>query len=110
MTQEPDFGAALKAGLAQIAGQIIDSCTFSVPETPDGETIDQNRTNVIVTRGDGTIALILPDNSGACDEGWRFTDDGNVELCEASCNDVKVDAKASLSLTFGCATDEIIPR
>lgn len=110
MTQEEDFGEALRAGLASIAGQVVDSCTFQVPEPPPGKTIDVNRTNVVVNKGDGTIALILPDTNGSCEEGWTFNADGNLELCPVSCDQIKLDSRATLSLTFGCAVGDIITR
>ncbi len=110
MTQEENFGEALRAGLASIAGQVVDSCTFQIPEPPPGMTVDANKTNVVVHRGNGTISLILPDTIGECDEGWQFNGDGNIELCPGSCDEIKLDAQASLSLAFGCAIGDIIPR
>lgn len=107
MTQEPDFAGALSEGLARIAGQLIDSCTFQVPEPPDGEEIDANKTNLIVRWGDGKASLILPDNIGDCSDGWKFNDEGDVELCGDTCDEVKLDALASVSLNFGCSVDEI---
>jgi hypothetical protein len=108
MTQEPDFGDALQAGLASIAGQIIDSCTFSIPEPPEGETIDPELTNMIIRWGDGTNSLILPDAVGTCVDGWQFNGAGEVVLCGATCDEVKLDAKASVSLNFGCSADDIV--
>lgn len=107
MTQEPDFGAALRAGLAAIAGQVVDSCTFAVPEPPNNETIDRSLTNLVVTWDDGSASLYLPDNVGDCNTGWTFNDEGQVELCPSTCDEVKLDAGATVQLTFGCGTDVI---
>ncbi len=109
MSQEPDFAAALKKGLADIAGQVVDSCTFNVPEPPMGETIDPLKTNVIITRGDGSTILVLPDDEGDCTEGWQFNAEGQVILCESTCVDIKNDPKATLSLNFGCGIDDVVP-
>jgi len=107
MTQEEDFGAALRAGLAAIAGQVIDACTFAVPDPPNDETIDPALTNLVVTWGSGSSSLYLPDNVGACDVGWTFNAAGQVELCPATCDEVKLDAGATVQLTFGCGVDVI---
>jgi hypothetical protein len=107
MTQEEDFGAALREGLANIAGQVVDTCTFEIPEPPNGETIDPTLTNLVVTWGSGSASLFLPDNVGGCEVGWTFNDDGLVELCPTTCNEVKLDAGATVRLTFGCGTEVI---
>lgn len=109
MTQEPNFAEALQAGLTSIAGQIIDSCTFAVPEPPDGEEINPDLTNLIITWGSGTNSLILRDDIGTCTDGWQFNAAGEVELCGATCDEVKLDAQASVSLNFGCEANDIIP-
>ena len=110
MTQETDFSAALTAGLAAITGQIVNQCEFKVPEPPDEEsTIDPNETNLIVTWGDGSSSLILPDGQGACADGWQWKSDlGTVSLCGQTCDEVKQDEGAHVTLTFGCTTDEIV--
>jgi hypothetical protein len=107
MTQEEDFGAALRDGLAAIAGQVVDTCTFEIPEPPNGETIDPTLTNLVVTWDSGSASLFLPDNVGACDVGWTFNEEGQVELCPATCSEVKLDAGATVQLTFGCGTEVI---
>ncbi|HEV8246566.1 MAG TPA: vWA domain-containing protein, partial [Polyangiaceae bacterium] len=109
MTQEPDFAQALTDGLASIVGQVVDSCTFVMPPPPDGQTIDPNLTNLIINWGSGDSSLILPDDVGDCTEGWQFNDKGEVVLCSATCDDVKADSGATVQLTFGCSTGDIIP-
>jgi len=107
MTQEEDFSSALRAGLAAIAGQVVDSCTFAVPDPPEDETIDKTLTNLVVTWGSGSASLYLPDNVGGCDTGWTFNDEGQVELCPSTCDEVKLDSGATVQLTFGCGTEVI---
>lgn len=107
MTEDADFAASLRDGLAAVAGQIIDACTFAVPDAPMGEVIDPNETNLVVTWGSGDSSLILPDANGNCDEGWRFNDEGEIALCPMSCAKVKLDNQARVQLTFGCAQEEI---
>jgi len=109
MTQDPDFAAALSAGLASVVGQVVDSCTFAMPTAPAGETINPDETNLIVNWSNGESSLILPDNTGDCSEGWQFTGSDQVTLCAASCEALQNDAGATVQLTFGCTVDEVIP-
>lgn len=107
MTQDADFATSLREGLASVVSQIIDACTFAVPDPPAGKTLDANETNLVVTWGTGQSNLLLPDADGNCDEGWRFNDAGEIELCPDSCSKVKVDNQARVQLTFGCGQEEI---
>ncbi len=109
MTQEADFAQALSDGLASIVGQVIDSCTFVIPPPPADQSIDSNTTNVIINWGSGSSSLILPDDNGDCSEGWQLNGDGDIVLCSATCDEVKGDANATLQLTFGCTSEDIIP-
>jgi hypothetical protein len=63
MTQSADFAQALVEGLGTVVGQIIDQCTFAFPEPPPGQSIDANKTTVIVQTATGST-LVLPDNHG----------------------------------------------
>jgi hypothetical protein len=109
MTQAPDFGAALTAGLSTIVGQVVDSCTFTIPAPPAGQTIDPNLTNLIITAADGTSKLVLPDNTGTCTEGWQFDGTDKVVLCSQTCSEVKGDTQAHVQLVFGCSASQIAP-
>jgi hypothetical protein len=109
MTQETDFAQALADGLEGIVGQVVDSCTFTIPASPDGETIDPNLTNMVINWTDGDASLILPDDGGDCGEGWQFSGTDQVTLCGETCEAVKADAGARVQLTFGCRSEDIIP-
>lgn len=109
MTEEPDFAQALADGLASIVGQIIDSCTFVIPPSPDGEMIDPSLTNLVINWSNGDASLILPDDGGDCGEGWQFSTAEQVTLCGDTCEAVKADAGATVQLTFGCRSEDIIP-
>lgn len=109
MTQAPDFGAALTAGLAGIAGQVVDACTFTLPAPPAGQMIDPNLTNLIITSADGSSKLVLPDNTGACTVGWQFSGTDKVVLCPDSCAEVKGNTSAHVQLVFGCEAGVVPP-
>jgi len=103
MTQEEDFSTALSDGLAKVAGQVVNTCTFVVPDPPPGKTLDPDTTNLIAVWGDGTATAFLRDNVGACDVGWNFDPTGDtIELCAATCDRLKQGEGASVSLSFGC--------
>jgi hypothetical protein len=107
MTTAPDFGAALRAGLNQVTGEI--ACTYDIPAPPSGQTIDPNLVNLIVTTSSGTSQLVLPDSNGDCTEGWQLS--GNqVVLCDGTCSRVQADG-AALQLLFGCETGGgVVPK
>jgi hypothetical protein len=109
MSVEPNFEQGLKNALASITGSIV-SCGYDLPTPPSGETLDPNAVNVVLTTSGGENLLVLRDDGASCSEGWRFTDSGGVELCEASCQRVQSDAGARLQLLFGCATLEGAPK
>lgn len=103
MTQSGNFAADLRDALGTISGLAL-SCAYDIPEPPSGQLLDPERVNVLFTPSGGSAELIAKSPSGACREGWQYSDDGaQVLLCENTCDRVK-NAQGSLSLEFGCAT------
>jgi hypothetical protein len=98
MTEEPDFAAALSAGLGAIAGQ-INTCTYSVPPPPDGQEIDLSKVNLIVTAGDES-QLVLPDDMGDCSEGWQLNADQQIVYLHARATGRRRDGQAAVRLRF----------
>jgi hypothetical protein len=95
----------LRKALASILGQVV-SCNYSLPVPPDGKELDPNAINVVFTAGNGDMSVLFKDENPNCTEGWHLAADGKgIELCSASCNKVKQDAKAELELLFGCASE-----
>jgi hypothetical protein len=76
----------------------------------DGMTIDQNKINVIVHSGTGERSLIVRDDQGDCTQGWQLTANKEVLLCPETCQDVQIDAEASVNVTFGCTSLVVPPR
>lgn len=102
MTSAPDFSAALRQGLADIAGEIA-PCTYTFPDPPAGQTIDPNRINLIVKSGT-QASLIVRDDIGDCGEGWQLNSNNEVVLCPTTCAAVQQDPNMNVELSFGCAT------
>lgn len=109
MSQAPDFAAALRGALAEIAGAII-SCTYDLPVPPAGQTLDPANVNVVYTPSDSEPVLIPRDDSDACDYGWQYADGSQqqVVLCESACQTVQQDARAGLELLFGCRSQGMV--
>jgi hypothetical protein len=108
LTTASDFGAALRDGLARIAGQVV-SCAYDLPPPPAGKTLDPGQINVIYTPTAGGEKAIGRNTSASCDAGWQLN--GNqVQLCQATCDLIKADAGARLELLFGCATVDVPVR
>lgn len=103
MTTADDFTQALREGLARIAG-VLTPCTYSYPEPPEGQTIDDNQINVVVKKADGTSTLIVRDDQGECTEGWRLGDENEIELCPQTCSDVQLEPTTTVELAFGCGS------
>jgi hypothetical protein len=99
-----DFQAALEA----IRGLQL-SCDFPLPQPPAGMVLDFHAVNVVFTPSTGAKEELLYSND--CSKtgfGWRYDDPKNptkVELCPASCDQVKMDSGGRIDVVFGCATD-----
>lgn len=107
MTTEPDFAAALRAGLARVVGQIT-PCTFSFAVPPAGQTIDPKNINVIINSS-GQSSLVIRDDMGTCTQGWQLTPDNEILLCPDTCAQVKADSGASVDVVFGCGALTEVP-
>jgi len=103
MTQATDFGAALRRGLAQIAGAIV-ACDYELPEPPPGETLNLGAINVIHTPPGGESTIVPRTDDPNCTDGWRLDANQHVVLCPNTCNQVQADALSSLEVLFGCAS------
>ncbi len=105
-----EFGAAL----ATIRGAAL-SCEYKVPDAPAGKTLDLGTVNVVYTTGAGT-ADTLAYSKDCATPGWHYDNPSaptKIQLCTATCNTVKADNAAKVSIELGCATkgtDGQIPR
>ena len=111
MTTATDFGAALAAGLADVAGQ-IGTCEFTVPPAPAGKTLDPKLVNVLYTNAAGKETSIPQDAKGDCASGWKYDDDASptkITLCGSDCDAVKADQGAKIDVIFGCSTETNVP-
>ena len=106
MTTASDFGVGLKNGLKKVTGSI--ACTYDIPDPGQGQVIDHDLINLVVTTASET-QLVLPDDGADCTEGWHIS--GNqVVLCEGTCSRVQREGDA-IQLLFGCQSGMIgVPK
>ena len=101
--------------LAAIRGQVLD-CDFAMPLPKPGLAVDKALINVNYTPTGGTkTTLPQVTDEAACPAsgGWYYDNPAaptRILLCKSSCDQVTVDAKASLDILLGCATTTQVPK
>jgi hypothetical protein len=110
LTTSTNFGADLRAGLNEIAAQVV-SCEFDIlPQSADGsQKTDLSKISPIVTYSDGTAELLTEDvkNGAACTEGFYLESSTKGKFCSSTCTRVMSDANARTRILFGCTADTI---
>ena len=111
LTSTPDLTQRLQQSLDQIRGAAI-ACEFAIPPPKMG-AIDLKRVNVRYTGAAGPVDLPYVETADKCDAtrgGWYYDvppssgTPSRIRVCDASCRGFNMDAKAQVSLLFGCAT------
>jgi hypothetical protein len=86
------------------------SCSFGIPEPPQGLSFDRTKANVSYSSGD-TSTDFTYDPECKSEGAWRFDDaaaPSEMVLCDDTCAMVRRDAKAALRVEFGCSRREVI--
>lgn len=102
MTTAPDFARALRDGLNTVLG-VVSPCSFSFAEPPNGQQIDSQKINVLLSEG-GNNTLVVRDDTGDCSQGWQMTADKKILLCPDTCADVQANPGIAIDVTFGCTS------
>lgn len=108
MTSAPDFSAALRAGLARVAGAVA-PCRYTFAEPPTGMAVDREKINVVLSSSRGRV-LVVRDDIGDCTEGWQLTDNDEILLCPDSCDQVQSEGGVVVDVIFGCESRILPPR
>jgi von Willebrand factor type A domain-containing protein len=101
--------------LAAIRGEVLD-CDFAMPLPKPGVAIDKALINVNYTPTGGTKTTLpqVTDEAACPTSGGWYYDNADaptrILLCKSSCDQVTVDAKASLDILLGCATTTQVPK
>jgi hypothetical protein len=107
MVDEPDFAAGLSAALGEITGSIM-PCEYVIPEPPPGKMLPAGELDIVWTLADGSQKAFLLDDTGDCEEGWRYTADGRrIALCPQSCERIRAASNDHLEIFFRC-TDNVV--
>jgi len=101
--------------LAAIRGQVLD-CDFAMPLPKPGLAVDKALINVNYTPTGGaktTLPQVTDEAACPATGGWYYDNPSaptRILLCKSSCDQVTVDAKASLDILLGCATTTQVPK
>lgn len=90
----------LQDALGAITGQVSD-CVFALPE---GEDVDPDKVNVVITTPDGEEVEIFRDEAHV--DGWDYTDpsQSKVQLFGPACELYKSTAESQITIILGCET------
>lgn len=109
LSVEQDFESGLVDALDRILGQIA-SCEFSIPEAPDGKSVDPSIVNVIMHHANGQAEIIGRAEDDDCVEGWSMdAAERSLHLCPQACERLRTSAGWSIELLFGCEAAPIRP-
>jgi von Willebrand factor type A domain len=94
-----DFEAAIE----EIRASSL-SCYLAIPDAPAGKTFDKEKVNVTMT-AEGDVSLLIYSEDCTEPAAWRYDDPANpsqIELCEATCQEIETYADVSVQVEFGC--------
>lgn len=86
------------------------SCSYEIPEPPDGQVFDPQRVNVDYDDGFGLQTIGYVPSASDCagvGNGWYYDDvvaPTAVLMCPQTCGRFEAADQASIELRFGCAT------
>lgn len=101
MTTTENFSVDLLDALTSINGEIL-SCSFSIPETTGGASVDLTRVNVALNGISIPFVANGPCAGGI--EGWQYTPgNASIRLCGAACVEAQQPGSA-VSIVLGCPT------
>lgn len=102
MTTTENFGTDLLDALTKINAEVL-SCTFSIPSTSGGTSVDLARINVALNNKN-----IPFEPGGSCTsgiEGWQYTPgNASIRLCGLACSEAQTPG-SEVSIVLGCPTE-----
>lgn len=109
LIEGPDVAGEVFAALTEILGTAL-PCALEIPTPPEGQLLDYDRVNVVLTDPDGQPQVIgrVADSTacGAESGGWFYSSGKErIELCGTTCADAKAQSSGgSLEFALGCET------
>lgn len=102
--------ATFQQALDAVRGKLL-SCDFPLPAPPEGKTLDVQAVNVAYSSHGGAETVLSYNNDCANGVGWHYDDINaptRIQLCQATCDTARSDAKGALTVAFGCRTNGVI--
>ena len=108
---DQEFQPIFQAVAQQVVAGATLSCSYVIPEPPEGETFDKDQVNVEFEDGMGGSLEIGrvndPSFCGDVTDGWYYDDPDDpkvINVCPQTCDKIQGFAEASIAIKFGCAT------
>ena len=82
------------------------SCTFPIPDPPEGESIDPNTIEIdyFPAGADAPVTFRQVTGPDACEPEAFYIEAGTISLCPEACEVVQGDLEARLETRYGCDT------
>jgi hypothetical protein len=100
----------LQDALAKARTKAI-ACSYSIPPSTGGRTVDFGKVNVQYTNGSGMTVIPNTTGSAACDKGgWYYDSDPAVKAptqiiaCPSTCAQFNADTTGHVDIVLGCMT------
>ncbi len=101
MTTSNNFSNDLLDALAKINSEVL-SCSFSIPETTGGVSVDLSRVNVSLNSE--SIPFDANETCASGTNGWQYTPgNASIRLCGSAC-DIAQQPGSIVSIIMGCPT------
>lgn len=83
------------------------SCQLTIPQPPNGQTINPDGVNVVLVSGSGQQNVLTYSADCSNPNGWHYDNPAaprTVLLCTGACTTARSDAAGKVTLAFGCFT------
>lgn len=113
---EQDFSPVFGALADSVIGHAKLSCSWDIPQPPEGETLDPTKVNVrLTTQGGDTRYIGHVSGVSDCasvEHGWFYDNPSNpktVLVCPQTCAWIRTLKQATMDVLFGCETEIAAP-
>jgi hypothetical protein len=108
-----DDGHGYDAVFRAIAHEVVRGsrveCAFNIPEPPPGKFVDYESVLVEYTPGSGAARQPFGRVKRAdCNDHSFYFEDSQIKLCPTTCERVRADELANISVVFGCGPQVIL--
>ena len=108
---DQEFQPIFQAVAQQVVAGATLSCSYVIPDPPDGETFDKDQVNVEFDDGTGeALEIGRVDDVAQCggvEDGWYYDDPADpkvIRVCPQTCDKIQGFEEAAIAIKFGCET------